>query len=90
MPVDVNGDPIPAAGSNSEDVVDWITDELMPRLALVRSDLAVITDGNFETYLTAQETGLGRVFVDRGDVLALDATTGAITGPSWIRTSCRS
>lgn len=78
IPTDLDGDPIFAPGASTGDIVTWIEDELMPRLAAIRADFAAITDISFTTRLSAAETGLEPVSVDRGDVLALTAATHGI------------
>ncbi|MEO0017776.1 MAG: hypothetical protein RLZZ522_1059, partial [Verrucomicrobiota bacterium] len=76
LPEDADGDPIFKPGARSKIGVDWITGQLLPRLAAVRGDLAAITSDTFLTSLNDYETdGGGDVWVDKGDVLVVKAFT---------------
>lgn len=72
---DAQGVPIPAVGANSSDVVDWVIDHLLPRLSAARSDFEAVSSNTFLSQLSGSETGSDSVLIDRGDLLALAATT---------------
>ena len=72
---DADGDFIPAIGATTTVAVDWIDDHLLPSLAIIRADLALIVDDAFRTDLTARETGIADALVDKGDVLIAKAAT---------------
>lgn len=75
IPEDLDGLPVFASGASFGDVVTWLTDQFLPRLSDARQDLSAITDEAFLTQLSGAETGSEGVLIDRGDVLALIATT---------------
>lgn len=72
-PKDIDGDDVFPAGATSGDAINWTINRFLPRLALVRADLALITDNAFRTDMTVTELGAD-IVVDRGDALALKAT----------------
>ena len=75
LPQDATGAPIFPSGARSTTIINWVTGQLLPRLATVRSDLAAVTSINFRADLTAAETGKIDALVDRGDILFLQGAT---------------
>ena len=75
LPQDAAGAPIFPSGARSTTIINWVTGQLLPRLATVRSDLAAVTSINFRADLTAAETGKTDALVDKGDILFLQGAT---------------
>jgi hypothetical protein len=76
LPQDAAGHPIFKPGARTKIGIDWVTGQLLPRLAAVRNDLSAITSDTFRTSLNDLETdGGGDVLVDKGDVLVIKAFT---------------
>jgi len=75
FPEDFFGAPIFAPAANTSSVIDWITGQLLPRLATMRTDLAAVTTDDFRTALSAAETSGSDALVDKGDVLVISAVT---------------
>ena len=75
LPRDAAREPVFATGARSSSVINWVTSQLLPRLATVRGDLAAVTAVNFRADLSAAESGNVDVLVDKGDVLVFQAVT---------------
>ncbi|MCX6876085.1 MAG: FG-GAP repeat protein [Verrucomicrobia bacterium] len=75
MPKDAGGNLIFAAGTRSGILIDWVKNQLLPRLATVRSDLAAVTSNDFRILLGSSGIDAGGVMVDKGDVLVFTAVT---------------
>ena len=76
-PLGLDGHPVFANGADSSLVVNWLVNQVLPRLMEVRSALDGISDNSFHTDLTSSEAGItdGEALVDRGDALMLKAGT---------------
>ena len=71
VPEDADGDPVYASGAHSTIAINWVKNQLLPRLATVRSDLAAVTSNDFRVVLNLGDS----VLVDKGDVLVFTAVT---------------
>ncbi len=77
IPLDFEGRPIFAEGADSQMILDWLRDEVLPRLGSVRFAMNGIAGIGFRTDLTESEAG-GEFAVDTGDALAIKAATHAV------------
>ena len=75
LPEDLDGDPLFKADARSSILINWVTSQVLPRLATVRSDLVAVASNDFRTALSAGETGGLDTLVDKGDVLVIKAMT---------------
>ena len=75
VPEDTAGYRVYAGGARSSILIDWVKNQLLPRLATVRSDLAAVTSNDFRVVLNPGEMGATGALVDKGDVLVFTAVT---------------
>ncbi len=73
IPHDTNGVPIPPNDLSSGEVLDLVRTNLLTELSGALGNLAKVTDTNFLLNLTSNETKMGDVTLDFGDVQILRA-----------------
>ncbi|MCF7675508.1 MAG: choice-of-anchor D domain-containing protein, partial [Akkermansiaceae bacterium] len=78
VPTDDDGNWIPAVGSHSGMLFDWVDSEFLARLTALRAEFDLIQDDDFRTDLTQRETGEPEAYVDKGDVLVFKAVTHGV------------
>ena len=74
-PTDSDGNLSLMPGSSTGPMIDWITNQMLPRFAEIRADLDLVAGNSFRTSLSARELGGMGTLVDKGDVLVLKAVT---------------
>lgn len=78
IPEDGDGYPVLDEDADSSDILAYLSSNVQPRLADIRSALGGISSAGFRTNLSAAETGIDEITVDTGDALAIKAATQAL------------
>lgn len=72
-PVDTNDVPLAPAGVNADEFTAQLRTNILPEIAGAISNLAVVTDTNFNLELASNETSIAAVTVDYGDLKVIQA-----------------
>jgi len=69
LPADTNGVPLAPAGMSASEVTALLRTNMLPEIAAAAANLAVVVHTNFLLTISSNETTLGEVTLDYGDVL---------------------